>query len=99
MAFLDFALSAYLAKSIANWYGFIFAFFFLLISIYFILLTKALNKKVVREREGAKAADSEAKEAPLIQSESKPEQESDEDSEEEKEDNEFQEPEEVTVKN
>lgn len=51
VSFLDFALSAYLANEKSNWYGFIFAFCFLLISIYFIMLTKALSKKVAEEKE------------------------------------------------
>lgn len=99
VAFLDFALSAYLAKSIANWYGFIYAFIYLLISIYFIMLTKALHKKVVREREAAKAGDNEAKEVPLIEDQSKSLEESDEDTEQEKDEDEFEESQEVAVKN
>jgi hypothetical protein len=48
--FLDFAMAAYLAKNEKDWTGFIFAFCLMLVLIYFIMIAKALNKKVAKER-------------------------------------------------
>lgn len=66
IVFLDFAMAIYIAKERGEWYGFIFVFGMLVISIYFILITRALNFKVREARNAAKAQSAVAKDAPLI---------------------------------
>lgn len=56
VCFLDLALTIYLTHQIGNWHGWPFLAGLLLISIYFIILSKSLATKVKAAKEAAKAA-------------------------------------------
>jgi hypothetical protein len=64
VVFLDLALTIYLTKLDSNWYGWPFCAVLLMISIYFIFITKEHNRKVSTERKAALA--NQASDAPLM---------------------------------
>jgi hypothetical protein len=65
VVFLDLALTIYLTKLDSNWYGWPFCAVLLMISIYFIFITKEHNRKVSMERKAAGV--NRASDAPLMQ--------------------------------
>lgn len=81
--FLDLALTIYLTHQNRNWHGWPFLAGMLIISVYFILITRSLNFRVKAEKEAAKEANN--KSSPLIQDKNEQDQEG-EDSDSEGED-------------
>lgn len=65
VVFLDLALTIYLTKLDSNWYGWPFCAVLLMISIYFIFITREHNRKVSMERKAAGAM--QTNNAPLMQ--------------------------------
>jgi hypothetical protein len=65
VVFLDLALTIYLTKLDSNWYGWPFCAVLLMISIYFIFITREHNRKVSMERKAVGA--NQTNNAPLMQ--------------------------------
>lgn len=66
VVFLNLSMAIYLAYVEQVWVTFIFIFCLLIVNIYFIGVTKELNRKVSAERKAALAAESEEKGTPLM---------------------------------